>query len=97
MTDIDREFLGIIGGVIIVFAALMGLVYFEAYRPEPAKVDLTDSYAMPPELAGSRVYRLSPKGTGRTLYVVTKDDEPAATAWNEQSGKHTHRVEVVTP
>lgn len=97
MTEIDRELIGIIGGVILVFAALFGLVYFAHYRHEPVKVDLTDSYAMPPELAGSRVYRLSPKGTGQTLYVVTKDDEPTATSWAAQSGKSRYRVEVVTP
>ena len=97
MSDIDKELIGIIGGVILAFAAIFGLVYFASYRHEPVKVDLTDSYAMPPELAGSRVYRLSPKGTGQTLYVVTKDDEPRATSWDEQHGKNRYRVEVVTP
>lgn len=97
MSDIDRELIGIIGGVVLVFAALFGLIYFMSYRHEPVRVDLTDAYEMPPELAGSRVYRLSPKGTGQTLYVVTKDDVPMATSWNDGSGKNQHRVEVVTP
>lgn len=97
MNQIDREAIGICGGAVAVLGALFAAIFISSYRHEPVKVDLTDTYAMPPELAGSRVYRLSPKGTGQTLYVVTKDDEPTATSWDEQHGKNRYRLEVVTP
>lgn len=97
MNDIDCELLGIVAGVILVFAALFGVMYFMSYRPVAAVTDLTDGYIMPPEMAGCRVYQIMPKGHGRVLYVVVNGESPMATTWDEGSGKHRHQVEVVTP
>jgi len=97
MSDIDRELLGIVAGVILVFAALFGVMYFMSYRPVAAVTDLTDGYIMPPELTGCRVYQIMPKGHGRALYVVANGEVPMATSWDAQSGKSRYRLEVVTP
>jgi len=93
----DREFFGMLAGVILVIAVMLVVLMFASYRPEPAIRDLTESYAMPPHLAGCKVFLLLPTGHGRGLYVVTDGERPVATSWDEVHQKHAERVTVETP
>ncbi len=96
MNDIDREALGIVGGVLLAVAVLVGSLIYASYRPVADAVAAT-SYAMPPELEGAKVYVLRPKGNGQWLYVVVRDGQPLATAWEERHGKTTSQHIVETP
>lgn len=97
MSSSDREFFGMLAGVLLVVAAIVVALILASNRPEPAIRDLTESYAMPPHLAGCKVFLLLPRGHGRGLYVVTDGERPVATSWDEVHSKHTERVTVETP
>ena len=73
----------------LIVAALLGL---SGGHP----VDITDSYQLPAELAGCKVYRLDGSGPERTLYVVVRDGRPVVTGCDD-GGKNALKVEVATP
>lgn len=58
-------------------------------------VEITDTFKLPPELAGCRVFCMTPAGFGRSLYVVTRGDEPKAVVWETQQGKSGKRMDAV--
>jgi hypothetical protein len=97
MSSSDREFFGMLAGALLAVAAIVVALILASNRPEPAIRDLTESYAMPPHLAGCKVFLLLPKGHGRGLYVVTDGERPVATSWDNVHQKHTERVTVETP
>ena len=95
-SDFDLLIAILFGGALFTIFLVAGVA--NVYRrPEACSEDITEKYTMPPELAGCRVHRLLPKGHGRVLYVVSKDDEPAATVWDDSGGKNSQQVEVLAP
>jgi hypothetical protein len=96
MSDDDMTFFGILSGCILVFVVVLGTLIYAGHNTT-AEAVASPAYAMPPELEGAKVYILRPKGYGQRLYVVVRDGQPLATAWNEKSGKSTTQHIVETP
>lgn len=80
--------------MVTLLAALAGGVYQGVTGGGQATVDITGKYALPPELAGSKVYLLRPAGFGQTLYAITDGNDVLGVEWSE-GGKHEHRVRVL--
>lgn len=89
-------FVGIVLLAIVVplVVILAGGIYQGATGGGQATHDITQSYALPPELVGSRVYRLTPAGFGQTIYAITRGDEVVGVEWST-GGKHETRVRVI--
>lgn len=95
---------GIFFGVMSVVASLvlgllivLGIVVYQASTgANQATVDITGAFALPDELAGCRVYRMTPAGFGRSLYVISRDGQPKGVAWETHDGKdNTQRHDVL--
>jgi hypothetical protein len=93
----DREAAGIGLTVFLVVMLVIGGVFLVSYRSDSSVAELTENYDLPAELSGCRVYSLSPKGLGQTLYVVVRDGSPAATLWKTGDSKNRRLVSVGTP
>ena len=96
MSDDDLTFLGIMGGVILICAIVLGTLIYAGYNTTADAVS-SPAYVMPPELEGAKVYVLRPQGYGQRLYVVVRDGHPLATSWEEIHGKTSSRHIVETP
>lgn len=96
----DKAFLGFLSipvALLIGVIVMLGMQWHHASTGENQKtVDVTDRYALPPELAGCRVYWMQPAGFGRGLYVVTRDGQPKGVAWETREGKNDTRRHSVS-
>jgi hypothetical protein len=82
--------------IAVMLLAFLGIAtYSAATGTNQETADVTETCALPPELAGARVYRLVPAGFGQTLYVITRNGHPEDTAWEWHEGKQTHRAKVI--
>ena len=99
--DIEDMFLKailavLLAGVVVVLIIAGVAFSFALAGSNQSTRDVTSRYSIPDELAGCRVYRLVPRGFGQTLYVVSRDGTPEAVRFDEQHGKTTRPVVVVS-
>lgn len=83
--------------IVVIIAACVGAIGLSFTGQNQSTTDVTPNYALPQSMAGCRVYRMVPAGFGQTLYVISRDGQPVAAEWDEQHGKTTRRVWVVSP